>query len=283
MTKPMAPVTRFYTTMLSQRTSIANLQFVTAGHMPAKRHRHDQGFDIFAMGLVVDGRGDYRKDDGPVQEVRPGCLFTVHPGGTFRYGAAPGGTWDEYYFGFRGRHVQTWIERGWFWTDGRVYQFGQWTNLVHLWREMLDLLDRKGAGDIDRAILMCERIMLEALLARRMEESTQSPGPAAIDLVLEYCRMHVAEAIDFAELAERHAISYSTLRQTIRRRTGHAPAHYLTRLRCDRAADLLRSTPLPIKAIAREVGIADPYTFSRTFRRETGLSPQRYREQTRMG
>ncbi len=43
------------------------------------------------------------------------------------------------------------------------------------------------------------------------------------------------------------------------------------------AKRLLRHTPLPLKAIAAELGYADPFHLSKVFKRVTGLSPQAYR------
>ena len=48
--------------------------------------------------------------------------------------------------------------------------------------------------------------------------------------------------------------------------------------RIQRACQLLRHSQLPVGAVAVSVGFEDPFYFSRTFRRETGVSPTEYRE-----
>lgn len=42
---------------------------------------------------------------------------------------------------------------------------------------------------------------------------------------------------------------------------------------------MLRQTDLPVREIARRLGYADPYYFSRAFRKTVGTSPTAYRGQ----
>ncbi len=62
--------------------------------------------------------------------------------------------------------------------------------------------------------------------------------------------------------------------QLVRKQT---PAKWVAAQRTERAAHLLRTTSLPVQEVAREVGIADPFQFSRFFKRHTGYSPRSYR------
>ena len=59
--------------------------------------------------------------------------------------------------------------------------------------------------------------------------------------------------------------------------TGFSPHAYVTRLRLDKAKDLMVSTTMNISEIAFAVGYANPLYFSRLFKRHTGLSPSRFR------
>jgi AraC-like DNA-binding protein len=50
------------------------------------------------------------------------------------------------------------------------------------------------------------------------------------------------------------------------------------RSRFRRATELLANTGLPIAEISASVGYSDPSNFTRAFRRQTGISPQQYRQ-----
>jgi two-component system response regulator YesN len=62
-----------------------------------------------------------------------------------------------------------------------------------------------------------------------------------------------------------------------RKETGENFLHYLTRIRMERARELLSGTSLPVSQISRQIGYNDPNYFIRIFKKETTLSPGQYR------
>lgn len=79
------------------------------------------------------------------------------------------------------------------------------------------------------------------------------------------------------ELAGRVHLSPSQLRRVFVAAFGKPPITYLTMLRAERMAHLLRDTDSPISVIAAEVGWSDPDFAARQFRRSVGISPSEYR------
>jgi AraC-like DNA-binding protein len=59
--------------------------------------------------------------------------------------------------------------------------------------------------------------------------------------------------------------------------TGFSPTRWVIRCRVERAAVLLRDTPMKIAAIAEACGYADVYFFARQFRQVTGRTPGAWR------
>ena len=55
-----------------------------------------------------------------------------------------------------------------------------------------------------------------------------------------------------------------------------SPYHVLVRLKMRYAADLLNGSPTLIKQVAKTMGFADPYHFSRVFKKIYGVSPQAF-------
>jgi AraC family transcriptional regulator len=60
--------------------------------------------------------------------------------------------------------------------------------------------------------------------------------------------------------------------------TGDSPFRFVTRIRMERAKELLRKTRLPIFEIADRVGYQKPSHFSARFRAVLGFSPDAYRK-----
>jgi AraC-like DNA-binding protein len=80
-----------------------------------------------------------------------------------------------------------------------------------------------------------------------------------------------------AELAAAAGVSVAHYAALFRRQTGFAPIDYLIRLRVQHACRLLDTTALSVAEVAEQVGYADPYYFTRCFRRVMGQAPRTYR------
>ena len=99
--------------------------------------------------------------------------------------------------------------------------------------------------------------------------------------VAEQLRRNVSRRWTLSELSKSVHLSESQLRRVFIEAYGKTPSAFLTVLRTDRMADLLRQTDLPISRICREVGWEDPAYGSLQFRRRVGVNPRRYRRNYR--
>lgn len=95
--------------------------------------------------------------------------------------------------------------------------------------------------------------------------------------VLEYMRDHVDRPLRLGALAAETQLSISHFSELFRAHTGQSPMAYFTQLKIRHACRLLDTTRLPVKAVAVESGYADPYYFSRVFKKVMGQSPEKYR------
>lgn len=80
-----------------------------------------------------------------------------------------------------------------------------------------------------------------------------------------------------AELARRVGVSRAVLSRRFRERLGEPPLHYLTRVRIDTAAVMLRGGQHGMAEIATAVGYESESALSRAFKRVRGVSPRSYR------
>lgn len=83
------------------------------------------------------------------------------------------------------------------------------------------------------------------------------------------------------DLANEVHLSKSQVGRVFVEAYGKSPIAYLTMLRTERMAGLLRTTDAPIAVIALEVGWGDPDFAARQFRRSVGMTPSRYRAMSR--
>ena len=121
-------------------------------------------------------------------------------------------------------------------------------------------------------------------LVSRYTEVETPPTPYFDRLQLEHTRQahdyllaNQGSHITLAELAARFHLSQSSLKICFKALYGVPVASYLRGLRMDTAANLLRSSDLPVAEIAHRVGYEDPSRFAAAFRRHTGCRPTELR------
>ncbi|MGF6837369.1 AraC family transcriptional regulator [Paraburkholderia youngii] len=101
--------------------------------------------------------------------------------------------------------------------------------------------------------------------------------PRRIRRVTDYIRANLAEDLAIAELAEQAGLSSFHFARVFRRETGETPHQFVTRLRLEEAARLLRATDRTVLQIALEVGFENAGHFSVQFKRGYGATPLAYR------
>ena len=99
-----------------------------------------------------------------------------------------------------------------------------------------------------------------------------------LELVLAWISEHLADPVDLHILVARSGYSAAQLTRLFRARTGLTPMAYVTQARMTQAAWMLAETRATIAEVARSVGYADQFHFSRRFRDVRGIAPSTYRE-----
>jgi len=112
----------------------------------------------------------------------------------------------------------------------------------------------------------------------RDERSSQSVYQSPIlRPALEYLQHNFEKRISLDEMASLCNISSSYFSKLFQKVTGGNFAHYINRLRVERACVLLVESDLPITVIALDLGFDDNSYFDKVFKRITGMTPSLYR------
>lgn len=110
--------------------------------------------------------------------------------------------------------------------------------------------------------------------ARR--EQSESNYPESVRTAFTYLEENCTEAFDSATLAAYVCVSPSYLRALFDRWIGESPKQVHTRMRIERAKQLITLQQLPIQEVANYVGYDDVGHFSRVFKQIVGQPPSRY-------
>ncbi len=98
------------------------------------------------------------------------------------------------------------------------------------------------------------------------------------DRALAYMKNNLSGPIHLDLLSEQFGCSKSGLLAAFKRSGLRAPMKELSRLRIERACELLKENERTITQISRSVGYETPSAFNHFFSRHTGRSPRDYRE-----
>lgn len=101
--------------------------------------------------------------------------------------------------------------------------------------------------------------------------------PRRIRRVTDYVRANLAADLAISELAAHAGLSSFHFARVFRRETGETPHQFVTRLRLEEAARLLRATDQTVLQIAIAVGFENASHFSVQFKRGYGVTPLAYR------
>lgn len=108
----------------------------------------------------------------------------------------------------------------------------------------------------------------------------QAPGRHVAEAIA-FLRAHLAEPISLRDVAEAVHLSPSHLARRFREATGVTLLTFLHRLRTAHARQHLAETDDSVLEVALACGFDSPEHFHRIFKRETGLTPHRYRVRQR--
>ncbi len=248
-------------------------------------HAHD----VYHLVVVVAGSGSFLLTEGPVA-VRAPCLVLVSPGRPHTFQRAPGDdtVYSEATFSGTSRMGGPLRQS---WSALLSERYGQSCALpMHgpispNFANELDALfaDLVGVGLAEHpsaegfAVGLLDQILF-TLFRRLVADGDQDHD------ALERARLLIQarhdQPLDLDGLSARVGLSPKHLGRAFKRRYGIPPNQYRRRVAIDHAATLLRSTQLPLAAIAERLGFADVPYFNRVFTAIRGEPPGRYRRRS---
>lgn len=246
--------------------------------LPEKRNWVRHRFTACNFSLILRGRGEY-VGFGRRWAVEAPCVITQWPGEYLEYGPDhPNGTWDEVYLIYDAALYPAFLKQKLVEPDRPIWPIRNLPTVLlqlqHLVKLSASTNPTQAVDHVDRA---CEQLILETL----MPSAESVDEPAEVVMVRQIERelaSHLDEEIDLDTIAAKHGLSPATFRRRWAEIIDVPPARYRLQLRMREACRLLTETSWPIYDVARRVGFADEFYFSRRFHREFKVAPRNYRK-----
>lgn len=231
------------------------------------------GHDFYEWLFVAEGEGIHEVNDGPPAPLLPGTLALLTPTDTHQVRFVPGKPLHYFNIAFPAQAGQAFFQAAGI--DPPIHH----TALVDtamgiaLFSETL------------RGFLAADRKASRLSLCRFLAQVLALPQPIRptlpvwlADALSTLTQNPEALNEGVSWLREYTGVSPTHLARTMRALLGETPTDYINRLRLERAAYLLATTPLPIAQIAAECGFSQQPYFCRLFQARHGVSPRTFRQ-----
>ncbi len=130
----------------------------------------------------------------------------------------------------------------------------------------------------NKGVLSDDEAVNEALSVTKGEMMLPPGTSAIVKKAVAFLNAHYTSPLTRWQVAQSVNASEDYLSRVFRRELGLTPWEYLTRLRIQRAKELLMTGADSVAVVGARVGFPDPAYFSRVFKKITGSTPQAFRE-----
>ncbi len=110
-------------------------------------------------------------------------------------------------------------------------------------------------------------------------EVLQSDVSYDIDAITEYIEMHIKDAIQVSDIAQKCGMSYSCFAKKFHAIYGISCKEYITKIRIFKVEDYLLFTDYDLSYISQETGFSDCSHMIRSFKKFRGITPKQFRMQ----
>lgn len=113
---------------------------------------------------------------------------------------------------------------------------------------------------------------------RNVSTKASEKSLGAVEAAKAYIQAHYSRDISLDEVSQRANISPYYFSKIFKEDVGEGFVEYLTKIRMEKAKELLTTTEHSMKEICAMVGYADPNYFSRSFKKNVGVTPTEYKQ-----
>ena len=229
---------------------------------------------VDGSGVVEQGETRWNLTCGMAALLRP---FEFHA-----YEAGRDHPWSLYWVHFNGAMAAEYANL--------LTNYGQRTcfpieldvRVIHTFEEILTTYQQGFAyKQLVRASALMHEMLSSIWLLSDIPEKTSGDVETRIARTIEVMKENPGSRMSIREFAAAANMSQMYFGEKFRHYTRQNPRSYFTRVKMEKASELLATTAMKVEHVAQAVGFDDAFYFSRVFKGIIGETPSGYRERAR--
>ncbi len=263
------------------RKQTNDLYLVHCGHqLCPPGYTYDQKIpNEYHLHFVLNGKGIITMND-KTYHIKKGNIFLITKGIAINYYADLEDPWEYMWITFDGEKAADYLTYAGFDADTPVITSTIPTSTYQPTIEkILDANTLTLSNEIRRVGYLYELLstMIDAQCSSGGEKQYYYSNETYVEHALQYISLNYSKNIKVNDIANDVGINRSYFTSIFKKVMHVSPQEYLMNYRFQKAAELIKSTDLPIQDISNRVGYENPYNFSKMFKNFYGTSPKNYR------
>ena len=234
-----------------------------------------QPFSHFHYRVILVAKGEgVLKTRGKEYLLTPGTLFFTFPYQLYEIRSEE--KFAFLYISFEGKRAERLLER--FAVSPERMFFPDFGHVYDFWMSAIQRIYPENASAVTESVFMHTL----SFLTEREQARELRPQPERFEAVLEYIEGNFADTqLSLGRVSDLFFYNEKYLSSLFAKRMEMKFTDYLNTLRIGRAKGLLAESEKPLAEIAKISGYADPFYFSKVFKRIVGETPSQYRKRKR--
>jgi AraC-like DNA-binding protein len=207
--------------------------------------------------------------------IKNGVIAGFAPGNPHHYRCDPNSPLEHYWLAFVGTKAKELFEKGTLLSKGSVRGS---PNTMQLMQAIIT----HGIQKMPYAQEICSSFLRILLLSLPNNPDPEQQLTSTATASYQTCRRYIDENFSYitspSQVADACGINVRYMSRLFKKYNTITPQEYITRLKLNKAVNLLLTSDLPVCKIALAVGFEDPYHFSRNFKQFHDTAPNHYRQ-----
>lgn len=238
-----------------------------------------KSFKFYSIEFVSSGRGSLTMN-GKTFPLRPGAIYCYGKRTPHIIETDPEQPMLKHFVDFTGSALKELLKTTAF-LSGRPLFVSTPFRIRSIFENLITTGNTESRNRDALCALLLRQLILTADDNSMDADAAFSPAWQTYMRCRQYIERHYLELPSIGKAAEACFVDQAYLSRLFKRFAEESPLQLLTRLKMSKAADLLSSGDLLIKQVGEEVGFADPYHFSRVFKRVYGIPPETFTQAAR--